>query len=354
MDNGLRQVSALASGPAHGGRARVQNVDSTLLEYWLILRPWSRCIAAVAIGSAIAVFVLTRFVMTQWYQASAVIRPASQVGPVSPLAGVVGSSLPSQALSNLFNGANSLSGAIPSDAAEFIDLSKGYGFTTDLIHSHHLGPMLDQKSVIQRMIAAVEELFSTPGPVDRNWGWYQAMQKRFDIEYDDKLGDLTLTFEDGDPVTARKILEFYIEELRSTLRERSIKDTEAVVDSLRTELNQTSDPLVQQQLAILLASEIQQEKTAKAEADFAFSVTDAPYVPDEVYAPKPTLWAVAACVLVPFVMCAWLIFIERVWRLLRAAEGAVEVARANGAAAPISLEIAQTEETDAQRGREAL
>jgi hypothetical protein len=361
VDNGIHRVNPAWVGPGSGNRPRTPDEYPTLLEYWLILKPWRWRIATVGAVSAILVFVLAKFLMTQWYLATAVIRPASQQGPVSPLANVVGTLSPGGALSSLMSGASGLGGMLPSDAAEYMGLSQSYSFTVALVERHKLGPMLKQQSLIHRIfinpphraLAAVEGIFESPGPSDERWMWYSAMQKRFDIEYNDYMGDLTLTFKDRDPATAKKVLGFYIQDLRDTLRARSIKDTKTVVESLEKALDQTSDPLVQQQLAALLASEIQQEKTAEAQADFAFSETDAPYAPAEVYSPKPTLWAVAAGVMAPFMLCLWLLFFARVYEPLRAAESRSDTGASNGAVTPIGVE-ARREETESQRVRHVL
>ncbi len=361
MDNSIHRVSSTWVSAGPGNHPNTPGQEPTLLEYWLILRPWRRRIAMVAVVSAVLVFVVAKFLMTQWYQATAVIRPASQQGPVSPLANVVGSISAGGALSSLMSSASGLGEAIPSDAAEYMDLTQGYNFTVALIEQHHLGPMLDQQSLLhrifvdprRRLLNAIENYFSPSGPPDKRWGWYLAMQRRYDIEFNDQMGNLTLTFKDRNPDAATKVLGFYIEDLRTALRARSIKDTNAVVDSLEKELGQTSDPLVQQQLATLLASEIQQEKTAEAQADFAFAVTDAPYCPSVIYSPNASRLAVAAGVMVPSMLCLWLLFFARVYVPLRVAEAEFEVGTPNGAVTPIA-DDAHHEETDPRRVRKAL
>jgi hypothetical protein len=310
----------------------LSSTNEGLLEYWMILKPWWRRIAVATLAGIAITFIVCKLVMTQWYQASAIIRAASQEGPVSPIATIVSPNV-SSLLSSLTN-STGLGESLPSDVAEFEDVLQSYHFTTSLIRRHHLGPMLDEKSIVGwlvnqvvRSVNAVKAYISNAlgypqSPYDPSWYRYQEMQGRFDVEFDSRQGSLTLTFMDRDPDRAQAVLGFYIADLRERIRTRVVRDTAAVVASLKQEMAQTSDPLVQQQIAGILADQIQQLGMAQAEADFAFTVTEHPYVPTEVYKPKTVLFCALAAVAIPMMFFLVLTIYYRTYLPIREAERA--------------------------------
>ncbi|MDO8432771.1 MAG: hypothetical protein Q7S58_10240 [Candidatus Binatus sp.] len=311
---------------------------SNLLEHWLIIRPWWRRIAIATALGVLITFVMSEFVMSHWYQATAMIRPASQQGPVSPLAMMLGNSSFSAALGNMISSSAGLSEQLPSDAGEYVDLMQSHDLTVALIKRHNLGPILDHKSLVTRLLEPFDRLLNAvvglfvapdPGSTDRMWHWYEQMQRRFAVDYDSMQGNLTLTFLDRDPETAKKILGYYIDDLREKLRRRTIENTSAAIESLQEALQQTPDPLVQQQVAQIIAQEIQQEKTAQAEADFAFSVTDPPYVPQHIYKPNPLLLCLIAALAVPFLALVVLELHANVYVPFREADQALDRGTAN-------------------------
>src|SRR6516165_5648244 len=152
--------------------------EPAIFEHWQLVKPWWRKIAVATLAGVVITFLLCELVLRKWYQGSAIIRPASQQGPISPLAMMFGSSSISQALSNMIGTTTSLSGQLPSDAAEYTDTLQSYQFTTALIERHKLGPVLDSGSVhlARRLFLALRTRFgSSPSNFqDLNlWYWYQ-------------------------------------------------------------------------------------------------------------------------------------------------------------------------------------
>src|SRR5579885_1210502 len=293
--------------------------------HWLIIKPWRRHITYATLIGVCVTFVTCKFVLDRWYQASAIIRPASQQGWVSPLAMMLSSSFSfSQTLSSVIGNSTGLSSQTPSDAAEYMDIVQSYDFSVNLIERHHLVPILEKplKARIRRRLKPLLARIwpNSVGPQADLWHWYQDLQDRFSIDYDDKQGNLTLTFLDLDRTTAREILVFYIDDLRDKIRQRTIQETQAAVQSLQEQYRATSDALLQQQLATTIAGEIQQESAAEAEADFAFSLTEPPFTSIKVYEPKAVLFCLLAALLIPIGAVAWLEFYANVYAPFRKAD----------------------------------
>jgi hypothetical protein len=314
---------AAAAGPER--ILPLSDPNAGLLEYWLLLKPRLRRIFFATSIAVALTGVATKTIFSQWYQAQAVLRPASQVAPISPLQTLVNTNLLSQSLSAI-SSATGLN-EIPSDAAQFMAVLSSYEFTSALISRYKLGPMLDQTGLLGTVIKPlytlrdwVKSLFSAQGGNDQMWYWYQKMSKRFDQDYDSQQGNLTLRFEDRDPNVATQVLGFYLSDLRQQLRQETIRSTASVIASLTNEMGKTSDPLVEQQLAGLIGQEIEQEKEAEAESDFAFTVVDRPFVSADVYSPNTLLDCAIVLVLVPVAMVGWIVFREAVYEPLRRAE----------------------------------
>jgi len=307
---------------------------STLLQHWLLVKPHLGQIAGATLLGVMLTILACQFVLNKWYQASAIIRPASQQGPVSQLAMMLGSSSFSSMLGSMISTSTGLSGQLPSDAAEYMNLLQSYGFTTTLIERHNLGPILERtlKARLRRLIRPVVAYISpaSVGPDADLWHWYRDMQGRFDVDFDDKQGSLTLTFLDPDRKTARWILAAYVDDLREKLRERTIADTTAAIRSLEDEFRNTPDALLQQQLAQIVAQEMQQKSSARAEADFAFSVTEPPYVPTKTYEPSVGLTCLVELLVIPLLAFLALEIHARVYLPFQTANQLFQLSSANG------------------------
>lgn len=290
----------------------------TALDYWLMLKPWFRQILVVTAIAVALTAVVRGFVFTQWYRAEAILRPASQEGPTSPLAMMYSNSPLLSTFSSLMS-ATGLTQQTPSDAADQMSTMGSYDFTLHLVESHKLVPIITQKSFLRqlidplvRFVAWVESFFVAQGGEDL-WKYYEIMQDRFDQDFDYKEGNLTIGFMDPDPDIARKVLGYYIQDLRAKLRNRAIVETHAAVEALFDAMRSTSDPTITTQIAMLLAQEIQQEKTAEVQADFAFLVIQMPAVPDYTHRPNVTLECAIVGVLVPLCYIIGIVFYRRIY-----------------------------------------
>ncbi len=250
-----------------------------LREYLQALRERWRLIAAATILAMLVTAVITKFAMTKWYRAEAIIRPVNAGAVQGRLSGLMGG----------LGGAGGLAGGLlgneaANPASEYMPVLKSFGFTTRLIGGHSLGASLRGGGL---------GLFGG-APADPDWARYRMMRKRFGCEFSIRTGNLTLYYQDPDRAMAGKVLGFYISDLRERLRHETIQDATAAIVSLRAESKETADNLLQTQLYELLARQIRQQKLAQVQADFAFKVLEAPTTPDKPYRPKVLLDTVLA------------------------------------------------------------
>lgn len=225
---------------------------------------------AVALATVLVMAVtglFTGFVMTRWYRAEAIIRPVNASVVQNRISGLLGG------FGGL--GAKLLGSEASNPASEYMPILKSFQFTTRLVAEHHLKNHLDSRRVVA----------SKDGAAVADWARYDEMRKRFTCEFSIRTGNLTLYYKDPDRSMAGKILGFYISDLRALLRSEQIRDTREAIASLRAETRDTEDTLLQTELYELLARQLQQQKLAQVDADFAFRVLQAPTTPIRPYRP---------------------------------------------------------------------
>jgi hypothetical protein len=301
----ISDTPAAIAGPSGGLIA--------MIAYWRLFLRYRVRIVAAAVISMIGTLIVTEFCMVHWYEAEAVIRPASQEtsssvslgGLLSSVAGL--QSLGTSSLSNLFGGT-------APDAAEHQAMLQSYEVTMAIVDRFNLTYVARRKNWIHQLEALVGLK-----PYSR-YRVFLEMQDLFDCSYDDKEGNLTIDFLAPSPEFAEKVAQGYLDELRLRLRKRAISEAQRAIAALQIEVSRTSDPLLISQLEQLIAQQIQQKSTAEVQADFAFMVIQRPVANDKVYTPAVILVVPIAGFLAAMITLLWLVFRERWLALLELEE----------------------------------
>ncbi len=169
---------------------------------------------------------------------------------------------------------------------------QSYAFTTSLVEREKLLPRLLAGSWNLRALLPFSSSDS-PSP----YSIFLMMNSRFDCDYSMLTGNMTLTFKDKNPELAREVLGLYINRLRDQVRAQTVRDTSAALASLEQEAKNAIDPLLRDQLYEIVGFQMQQLKTAEANADFAFTTIEPPFVSPYPCAPWVILDSVAAALL---------------------------------------------------------
>jgi hypothetical protein len=264
-----------------------------LLHYVQLL--WSRwlLIVVATIGAGLGYGLFTKYLAVKFYRAQAVIAPISSdpgLGSMSAAGDMMDNM--GGGLMSLFNLAGG--GDTATVAQRYLSIMNSYAFTTDLINRYHL----------ERKIVGVR---SKSAPTVTRWSMHRDLTSRFTSEYDYRSGNLTLYFLDPSPEDAQRILAYYLDSLRDKLRNEEVQSAAAAAVSLQDEIRKTSDALLQTQLYELMARQVQREKVAQVQADFAFKVIEPPVVPDNYYAPSARKNATLAAAITFALLCAWII-----------------------------------------------
>ncbi len=295
-----------------------------------LVLPWWRRILALTLGAVLATFLVTEFAMTRWYRAVAMIRPASQEGPTygGGILGVTGLGSIASSLSSTLG-----VGSAAWDADEEMAILTSYDFTlnvvdklniADRIVSRHAQPWSSPLDRLKILVRRVEAALGF-NPYTR-WRLYKRMSDLFDAQYDDKLGNLEVSFLDPDPKMATRVLEFYLHTLRELLRKRAAGVARAAIDSMEDQAAHTSDSLLLAQLDQLIAAEMQQEATAEVQSDFAFVMIQPAYVPSVRDQPWVLVDCLVVAILSPAFFFLGVLFNERVIKPYRDARLAETIA----------------------------
>jgi hypothetical protein len=301
----------LSVHPNYPGPAMHPHLSVEVLKYLKILGRHKRLIIGLTLAAVILTGLDMEFLATRLYQAQAIITPVPPDQDMSQIGG---------GLEDMLGGgggglASVLMGTSDNELVSERDIAilNSFDFTNTLVKRYNVATFL----------------FTDKGanPAEMTpWKTYERINGQFGSSYDYKGGNLELTFIDSSPERARQVLTWYLEALRERLRSQEVQGAAIAAKSLQEEISRTSDSLLQNQLYELLARQIQREKLAQVEADFAFKVIEPPVVPDARYSPHVTRSSILAGIIVLFLVC--LTIVVREWLMhahahLKAATGAI-------------------------------
>jgi hypothetical protein len=222
---------------------------------WLLL-------TSVALLAMLAAFVISRYRLTKWYQAIAIIKPMTPQQTAGHFQGLLGSA-------NLGSLSDLVGNQYNSDAAqEYITILTSFSFMTALVEHHHLAAEVLAPGA------------SYPDDDARQWAVYRLMLRRLQCEYSVKNSSISLSFQDPSRERARRILGYAIDDLREKLRSREVRNAADAVASLSERVRGIPDTLLAREIYDLIAAQIQRQQLAEIEADFAFAVLQPPVAPD--------------------------------------------------------------------------
>jgi LPS O-antigen subunit length determinant protein (WzzB/FepE family) len=261
----------------------------------LILDRW-KLIAAVTSVAIVVTYILTKFVMTPWYQATAIIEPIPESAVENRVEGGLGGFAGGGMSSFL------MATGTDSQAQEYLTILRSFTFNTNVALQHNL---------TNDLLPADAEKPKTERKLKMKL--FDILKGRFKVEYSIQGHNLSVHFIDRDPIRAQEILQYYLDDLRELQRQEAIRNASAAISSLEKEATTTGDSLLRENLYALVARQLQQQKLAEVEADFAFKILEYPVSPDKPYSPRASLNCLLVLILIPMLMAAG-ILLKQTWR----------------------------------------
>ena len=278
--------------------------------YWHLLEEWWRVIVVCTVAAPI-ITALVCLLIPKSYRAEADIKP-----------------LPSQNTANEGNNIlQQLYGGMGQTAAdqskEYIATMSSFSFTRLVLrHDPIAYAMLFSKADAAR--------FASHPTIDSDWRAHLAIERNFSCYFDQTAGLLRLRYVAHNPRNAQRMLSILLSDLIASVRERDIAGYSAQIKSLEARANQTSDQFLRADLYEIIAKRIEQLSTADASALVAFRMIEAPFVPPQVYEPQLLRYAAASFAIVPIVMFAMLVILERSREFIREHSTVDEASHSNG------------------------
>ncbi len=227
---------------------------------------------------------VTKFVMTPWYQATAIIEPVPEGAVENRVEGGIGGFAGGGMSSFL------MSTGMDSQAQEYLTILRSYTFNTGVAMRHNLTDDLLQDEKRPKTERKLKMKL------------FDILKGRFKVDYSIQGHNLSVHFIDLDPIKAQEILQYYLDDLRELQRQEAIRNAAAAIQSLEKEALSTGDSLLRENLYALAARQVERQKLAEVEADFAFKVLEAPVSPDRPYSPRALINCFIALVLTPLLV----------------------------------------------------
>jgi len=245
--------------------AEFQHATLEMLRYWSLLWERRNLVFWLTVVAALVAGLYARFIMGKVYRAEALITPIPPSENAENQAGGLMENPTAEGLSALFSFGSSSDNALV--AQRYMAIVRSYDFTMHVVQRYHI-----DREVLRGTGHTIRDM--------TRWNLYQLIQSRLGTEYDYKSANLSLYFIDSDRNVAEAMLTDVLDQLREKLRSEEVDSASAAVAALSAQVAKTSDALLQNQLYDLMARQIQREKLAQVQADFAFKVIEPPVTPD--------------------------------------------------------------------------
>ena len=260
-----------------GGFGTSADDEINLIELWNTLWRGKWLVIASTVVFAVGSAALA-VVQTPWYRAEVLLAPAEAPGSPS-IAGQLGGLGGLAALAGVSVGGG--------ETAEAIATLRSRDFIRTFIEALDLMPVLfaDQWD-------AARGAWVDPDP--ENWpdlrdGTRFFLEDVLSVSEARDTGLVTLAVEWPAPQLAADWALTLTARLNQRLRDRALREAEANVAFLQTELSQTNVVTLQQSVGRLLESELQKVMLARGSEEFAFRVIDSAEVPKKPERPKRVL-----------------------------------------------------------------
>jgi len=299
--------------------------EINILDYWRVVRKRQKLIFRVVVA-AVLVMVVISLLMTNIYQARAVITPiaskesATGVGTLSSLALQFGA-LPGIVLPG------------GSSAAEIVNLLKSNILREKVIERYQLLPVLFYKEwdaekkdwkrgISLNPLVYVGKLFNAitggepqgimkkdPGVPDV-WDGLRMLDSIVKVSQNIKENVIIITVDYYDPEMAAKMVEYFLTALTDHMSSEARRVATINRQYLEEQLGKTADPLIKQKIYNLIAQQLETSMMAEVKENFAFKVIDPPKVPDKKIRPKRIQMALLSFVVSIFLSVFLAFFME--------------------------------------------
>ncbi|MBV8357017.1 MAG: hypothetical protein JO189_03645, partial [Deltaproteobacteria bacterium] len=268
-----------------------EGISFDIVRYWMLLRSWRWAIVLTTAAAVLTTFIVTKYVLIKQYRAIEIIKAVNHKSGLAAAAGVLlggDSGIGGMLGQSLSGGVGQLQDR---DPEELMAMMRSYAFTMTLVKKYDLAQHLLAESPLEKI-----------DPRSDEWRLYKIMKSRFVCDFDYRSELITAYFSDPDSVFAERVLGYYIDTLRSQLRNQTVGSATVAIQSLEEEASRTQDVLLRSELYQLIAEQIADQKRAQMDANYSFRVIEPPIAPPEKYFPSVRSFCLLALAITPIVM----------------------------------------------------
>ena len=178
--------------------------------------------------------------------------------------------------------------------------------------------IIEKKNLLKRLFPKKwdkkKKIWKDPDKVPTIQDGYKALTAILHLNYDKKSGTLTIAIQNKDSEFAKQLVEWLVQGLSDTLRQRTLDDAGENIKFFTKELKKTDDPLLKEKLYASLAKEIERRTFAMAQKYYGFNILDYPIIPDKdkKVKPKRALICILSTITAFFISVFFVFFLEYV------------------------------------------
>jgi uncharacterized protein involved in exopolysaccharide biosynthesis len=314
---------------------REKEDEINLFELWQVI--WKRRkFVAWIVGVIVLLTVIVSLVMTNIYEAKAVITPVESKNTgggggmaaalMQQMGGLAGIGLPDSA-----------------SAAEIMLLLKSNVLREKIIKDYNLLPVLfsdqwdEEKKAWKKgtgwgfslnPLTLISKMFSLVKPADKKavkkepgvpdvWDGLRSLDGLVKISNNIKDKSITITAEFDDPVIAANIANYFLAALNNHMSSEAKRVAAINKKYLEEQLQETADPLIKQKIYNMIAQQIETAMMAEVKENFSFKIIDPPKVPDQRIKPKRTQMVILSFIVSLFIAVFIVFFMEYLEKVKR-------------------------------------
>ncbi|PKN17319.1 MAG: hypothetical protein CVU71_16180 [Deltaproteobacteria bacterium HGW-Deltaproteobacteria-6] len=246
--------------------------------------------------AAVVTMIILSFLMTDIYQAKAVISPVTGRDSGTNTAGL-------SALAQQLGGFPGVPSSSQANASEIVSLLNSNILRRKIIEQYNLMPLLfygqwDQERRIWKQEYSV--LGMKPFKfikIPDIWDALRLLEENVKINRNIKDNTITVTVDFHDPKLAALIADYYLVTLTNYMSSEVKRVAATNRQYLEEQLGSTTDPFIKQKTYNLIAQQIENGMMAEVKENFAFKIIDPPMMPDKKIKPRRSVIALLSLVI---------------------------------------------------------
>jgi LPS O-antigen subunit length determinant protein (WzzB/FepE family) len=115
---------------------------------------------------------------------------------------------------------------------------------------------------------------------------YDVYMKQMAMNYNDRIGIISISIEHISPIFAKDFLDLIIREADTLIRQKDLQQSSDALDYLVSEISKTSLIEMKSSMNQLIQSQLETQMMAKIGTDYAVRIIEPPFIPEKKFKPS--------------------------------------------------------------------